>query len=63
MKIEEIKELNIDELNKRLADLRKELFSARIEKTSQQLKNKAKLGLLKKDIARVNTVLSEKGGQ
>lgn len=61
MKTSELRELNIDELKKREEDLRKELVLARFAKTNQQLKNPLKLRELRRDIARILTIIHEKG--
>lgn len=60
MKISELRELGIDELKKREGELRRELVSARIAKVNQQLKNPLKVRWLRRDIARVMTVITEK---
>ncbi len=61
MKTPELRELGREELNKKAEDLRRELLSARIANANQQLKNPLKLRQLRRAIARVLTVLNEKG--
>jgi len=61
MKTSELRELTIDELKKREDDLRKELVLARFAKTNQQLKNPLKLRELRRGIARILTIINEKG--
>ena len=61
MKASELRELGIDELRKREGELRRELLSLRIAKANQQLKNPLKLRDLRRDIARVLTLIREKG--
>jgi large subunit ribosomal protein L29 len=61
MKAKELRDLSIDELRRREDDLRKELVLARFKKANQQLKNPLKLREIKRDIARVLTVISAKG--
>ncbi|MFA6431191.1 MAG: 50S ribosomal protein L29 [Candidatus Margulisiibacteriota bacterium] len=63
MKIKEFKELSENELNKKLSDLRKDLLKARIAMANQQLKNPLSIRVLRKDIARIMTVKSEKGAK
>ena len=63
MKIKEFKELSENELNKKLSDLRKDLLKARIAMANQQLKNPLHIRVLRKDIARIMTVKSEKGAK
>lgn len=60
MKASNIKELNNEELVKKLADLKKELFNLRLSHATGQLTNPLALNSVKKDIARVNTVLRQR---
>ncbi len=60
MKIKEIREMTVEELNKELADLKKELFNLRFQHAVNQLDNPHKISEVKHDIARVLTVLKEK---
>ncbi len=60
MKIKEIRDLGISELKQKNEELLEELFKLRIRHTSGQLEQTATLGRLRKDIARINTVLKEK---
>lgn len=60
MKASEIRELSVEELEKKLADLKKELFNLRFQHAINQLDNPHKIDGVKKDIARVMTVLHEK---
>ena len=57
----ELRELNIDELNKQAETLRHDLMLARIAKATQQLKNPLKVRDLRRDIARILTIINEKG--
>jgi large subunit ribosomal protein L29 len=59
MKASEIKELNETELNDKLRDLKADLFNLRFQHAINQLENPMRLNLVKKDIARVKTVLKE----
>ena len=59
MKASELKELSVVELNDKLDDLKKELFALRFQLAVNQLDNTARLKSVKKDIARVKTVLRE----
>lgn len=52
MKASEIRELNASELEKKLADLKKELFNLRFQHAINQLDNPHKIDDVKKDIAR-----------
>jgi large subunit ribosomal protein L29 len=60
MKASEIRELSAEELEKKLADLKKELFNLRFQHAINQLDNPHKIDDVKKDIARVMTILHEK---
>jgi len=57
MKAEKIKELNDTELNQKLKDLKTELFNLRFQLATGQLGNIMTIRELKKDIARVKTVI------
>lgn len=62
MKASEIRDLTTQELENKLTDLKKELFALRFQHTVNQLDNPARLKDVKKDIARVKTILREKSG-
>jgi large subunit ribosomal protein L29 len=56
----ELRERNVDELKKELLDLHREHFNLRMQKANEQLKQHHLLNQVKRNIARVKTVLSEK---
>ena len=60
MKAKELREMSEVELNKKLADLKQELFNLRFQHAINQLDNPVRIDAVKKDIARVMTVLAEK---
>ena len=60
MKIAEIKNMTVEELNAKLVELKKELFNLRFQHAINQLDNPHKMTEVKKDIARVLTVLRSK---
>jgi large subunit ribosomal protein L29 len=60
MKIKEIRDLGIDELQQKNRELVEEIFKLRLRKASGQLDSTAMLGHIRKDIARISTVLAEK---
>ncbi len=60
MKASEIRELSVTELNEKLVELKKELFNLRFQNAINQLENPMRIKAVKKDIARVNTVLTAK---
>ena len=57
--IQKIRELNEVELEKRLADLKKELFNLRFQHAINQLDNPMRLKAVKKEIAVIKTVIRE----
>ena len=60
MKASEIRNLSVQELNEKLSDLKSELFNLRFQHAISQLENPMRLGAVKKDIARVKTIIREK---
>jgi large subunit ribosomal protein L29 len=59
MKPQEIKELTVEEIQLRLEDLLDELANLRIQQATQQLANPSRVQMVKKDIARIKTILNE----
>ena len=57
---EELRNMSADELNAKLKDLKEELFNLRFQHAINQLDNPQKIVEVKRNIARVMTVLSEK---
>ena len=62
MKAREIRELTLEELAVKSRELRGDLFNAQVKRSTGQLENTAKLEQLRRDIARVETVLRERRG-
>ena len=60
MKANEIRNLSVEELNQKLAELKKDLFMLRMQHATNHLDNPIKISNVRRDIARVKTVLSEK---
>ena len=60
MKAKEIRNLSVEELNKKLEDLKKDLFMLRMQHATNQLDNPLQLNAVKKEIARVKTIIREK---
>jgi large subunit ribosomal protein L29 len=60
MKATEIRELTSEELDVKLAELKKDLFNLRLQLATNQLDNTNKITEVKRDIARVSTVIREK---
>ena len=59
MKAKEIRELSVEELEVKLTDLKKDLFNLRRQTATNQLDNPTRIAEVKRDIARVNTILRE----
>lgn len=59
MKPAEIRELTAEELNTKLSDLKAELFNLRFQLAINQLDNPMRISAVKKDIARVSTIIRE----
>jgi len=60
MKASELTKLSLEELNKKLKELKEELFNLRFQHAVNQLENPMRINAVKKDIARVNTVITQK---
>ena len=60
MKASEIRKLSAEALAAKLGDLKKDLFNLRLQLATNQLENTNKITEVKRDIARVNTVIREK---
>lgn len=61
MKTAELRGRSPEELRKELGSLLRAQFSLRMQKATQQLTNTSQLGKVRRDIARVRTLLAEKG--
>ncbi len=57
--LDELRELGMDELEARLAEGKQELFNLRFQHVTGQLDNVARIGQVKKEVARIRTVLRE----
>jgi|TARA_B100000315_G_scaffold155514_1_gene144059 large subunit ribosomal protein L29 len=60
MKAEDVRAKTVDELNDQLNDLSKEAFNLRFQAASGQLENAARVREVRRDLARVKTILNEK---
>ena len=63
MKASELRTKGVDELNKELLDLLKAQFGLRMQIATQQLSNTSQLSKVRRDIARVRTLIREKAVQ
>lgn len=60
MKTTELREITVDELLKKEEDMRKELFNLRFQQATGEIENPMRIRSLRKDIARVLTLITEK---
>lgn len=60
MKVNEIRDLTTEELDAKLSELKAELFNLRFQNATNQLDNPIKIADVKKNIARVKTVIRER---
>ena len=60
MKTTDIRKLSVEELTKKLDELKKDLFMLRMQHATNQLDNPLQIAATKKDIARVKTIIREK---
>ncbi len=60
MLAKDIREKSVEELNAEISVLKEELFNLRFQQATGQLENTARLKTVKKDIARIKTVLTER---
>jgi large subunit ribosomal protein L29 len=56
----ELRDLDLDELEAKLVESKSELFNLRFQVVTGQLDNTARIGQVRKDVARINTVLRER---
>jgi large subunit ribosomal protein L29 len=62
MKVAEFRDLTLDQLDDQLAKLKKEQFNLRFQRASGQLENTVRVRQVRRDIARIMTVVREKRG-
>ena len=62
MKASELRTKTVEELNEELLGLRKEQFNLRMQRGAGQLANPARFNIVRKDIARIKTILTEMAG-
>jgi len=60
MLAKDIREMDTTKINEEIVLLKKELFDLRFQQATGQLENTARIGKVKKDIARMKTVLNER---
>lgn len=62
MKVNKLREMSADELQTKNTELTQELFNLNFQLHTGRLENTAKLSMVRKDIARIKTILREKRG-
>jgi large subunit ribosomal protein L29 len=62
MKAAELRDLSLEELATKASELRNDLFNAKVKRSTGQLENSSLPRRLRRDIARVETILREKRG-
>lgn len=60
MKAKELKDLTVEELLKKKKDVKEEVFNLRFQHSTGQLENTARMKLVKRDVARIETIIKEK---
>ena len=63
MKIDELKSKTTDQLKSILTDLKKESFNLRFQKANGQLENTARVRFVRRSIARISTIITEKAAE
>ncbi|MBZ4688551.1 MAG: large subunit ribosomal protein [Clostridia bacterium] len=61
MKASELRELTVEELERKVSELKQELFNLRFQLATGQLDNPTRIRHVKRDIARAKTIITEKG--
>jgi large subunit ribosomal protein L29 len=56
----ELRELSLEEMETRLAETKEELFNLRFQNATGQLDNYRRLGILRREIARIHTIMRER---
>jgi large subunit ribosomal protein L29 len=63
MKIKELREQTVEELNRRARELKMESLNLRLQQQSGQLENPARLRLIRREVARIETILVERASK
>ncbi len=59
MKVKEIREMQVEQLRSKLSDTREELMKLRFQQVTGQLTDSSRLRILRRDIARMETILNQ----
>ncbi len=60
MKIKELREMTIEELATKRREAKHEMLNLRVQQASGQIENTARIALLRKDVARIETILTQR---
>ena len=60
MKVKDLKEMTMEELDQQLADIKKEQFNLQLQHVSGQLENPARVKELRRTVARIKTIQNQK---
>ena len=63
MKISQLRDLSVEELTQKLKDLKAELFNLRFQQATNQLDNTSRIKEVRKNIARIQTIMAEKAAE
>lgn len=63
MTVKEVRDLELNQLESQVKELKHELFNLKLQKTLGQLQNTAKIKNVRRDIARIKTIITEKTGK
>jgi len=63
MNAKELREKSVEDLNKELGNLQRQQFTLRMAQATGQLAQNSKIGVVRKGIARIKTILTEKEGK
>jgi len=63
MKAKELREMSVEDLRKKEQDIREDLFKLKFQHGIRRLENPARLSLLRRDIARIQTIIREQTNQ
>jgi large subunit ribosomal protein L29 len=60
MKVGDVRAMSVDQLDDKLAELKKEQFNLRFQRATGQLENTARVRIVRRDIARIETIARQK---
>ena len=63
MKIADVRDMSLDDLNAKIAELKEEQFRLRVRSATESLENPMRFREIRRDIARINTILKERSAK